>query len=299
MKKELSPTKQLIHRHQKKVLVLQSFLKIIFAIFEKIYPPAAAQIAISLFSRPFYRAKHQYSNSVLDSAEKSNLDFQGKKIRTYRWAGNSKKVLFIHGWASRGSVVHRLVPMLKMEGIEIIAFDAPAHGESSGSTLNLITFSQVCQKLIHRYGPFDAVITHSFGMRVGLHAYTELNITHPPVFVCCALPATMNTIFQQYLHLIQLPQKSTLAFYKKVNKILGRDYTEMDCPQLLERSKVPNLLAIHDIDDSIVNMEPVYQLLQLNAKVELNITKGLGHYGVLRDVHVKALIHHYLKCHLF
>ena len=52
---------------------------------------------------------------------------------------------------------------LENKGYEVLAFDAPAHGDSEGSTVNAIEYSEMIKKVIELYGPVEAFIAHSFG----------------------------------------------------------------------------------------------------------------------------------------
>ena len=55
-----------------------------------------------------------------------------------------------------------LTPLIK-KGYEVLAFDAPAHGESTGKTINAVVYKDLVLIFGSSYGPIDSFVTHSFG----------------------------------------------------------------------------------------------------------------------------------------
>jgi alpha-beta hydrolase superfamily lysophospholipase len=52
---------------------------------------------------------------------------------------------------------------LLKKGYEVLAFDAPAHGRSSGKRVNAIIFRDFIKFVCQHYGPVQSFIAHSFG----------------------------------------------------------------------------------------------------------------------------------------
>ncbi|MGV9195387.1 alpha/beta hydrolase [Microbacterium sp. MC2] len=60
------------------------------------------------------------------------VDGAGAEVVTYEWGDGDRTVVLIHGWNGRASQFATLARELVAEGYRVVAFDAPAHGASSG-----------------------------------------------------------------------------------------------------------------------------------------------------------------------
>ncbi|MEU3456159.1 alpha/beta fold hydrolase [Micromonospora sp. NPDC006766] len=59
--------------------------------------------------------------------------------------------------------------MLRGLGFSPVTFDAPGHGDSGGTSMTILEYEEVIRHLQGRYGRFEAVIAHSFGVPCALH----------------------------------------------------------------------------------------------------------------------------------
>ena len=123
----------------------------------------AAEMALVIFSTPFRKVKKAVP-PIFEKSELIGFRMNHKKVTGYRWNHPSdKKFLILHGFESSAYNFDRYVkPMIK-KGFEVIAMDAPAHGNSEGKTINLLEYIDMIAETEKRYGPFDAVMAHSFG----------------------------------------------------------------------------------------------------------------------------------------
>lgn len=76
---------------------------------------------------------------------------------------DAKKILITHGWMSRAAYMAKMINTLYQQGYEIYALDFPAHGEATGWQLPWIDAVAVIRETINNFGPFHAVMGHSFG----------------------------------------------------------------------------------------------------------------------------------------
>ena len=66
------------------------------------------------------------------AARRGVIDVRGHAVTTYEWGTGTRAVLLMHGWKGRASQFATMVRDLVGEGYRVIAFDAPAHGDSAG-----------------------------------------------------------------------------------------------------------------------------------------------------------------------
>ena len=98
---------------------------------------------------------------------------RGRRVVSYEWGSGSSVVLLVHGWRGRASQFASLIRELRYEGHTIVAFDAPASGDSEGTRTDAADYLDVMRALQSRYGAFSGVVGHSFGSLVGLAAIHE------------------------------------------------------------------------------------------------------------------------------
>jgi hypothetical protein len=103
----------------------------------------AAELALDLFTTPQFRYKKQLPE-VFNESEKLQFKLHGETITGYRWnRGGHRKVLIVHGFNSSVAKFDRYIKPLMKKGYEVLAFDAPAHGYSTGKILNAVMFKEM------------------------------------------------------------------------------------------------------------------------------------------------------------
>ena len=127
-------------------------------------PALAGRLAFPLFMRvgrrtpvaPADRATH-------DAARRGTVRIPGLRrtgvdVVTYEWGSGADTVVLAHGWQSRASVFAPLVRELRSEGFRVIAFDAPANGDSPGRGTYLVDHLDIIAELQQRHGAFHAIV---------------------------------------------------------------------------------------------------------------------------------------------
>ena len=83
----------------------------------------------------------------------------------------------MHGWSGRATNFYLIMKALMQLDYDIYAFDAPAHGKSSGLTTNLPEFIVTLDSLLKYWGPFEVILGHSGGAFASSHVCAN----HPEV----------------------------------------------------------------------------------------------------------------------
>src|SRR6202034_3928323 len=110
----------------------------------------AAKEAFQLFCTP-YLPKLKKAPHIFDQAEQLNFLFKGLNIRGYRWNhSRPNKILIIHGFDSQAYKFSRYVEKLLQKDYEVLAFDAPAHGNSEGKIINVQEYAFMIEEAIKR-----------------------------------------------------------------------------------------------------------------------------------------------------
>ena len=160
----------------------------------------AAESAFNLFCTPLRKSKVKFP-PVFQKGESLQFNLDGYTIHGYRWNHPSgKKALIVHGFESSSKNFDRYIAALIKKNYEVLVFDAPAHGKSSGQRITLPLYLATIRKIHELYGPIDGYIGHSFGGLVLSH-FLETVQHNDSLKVVFIAPATetvtsINTFFK-------------------------------------------------------------------------------------------------------
>lgn len=271
-------------------LVLQ-LIRTKFTLLSLVSKKKAARQAFTLFCTPQHRNKKELPK-IFNEAEKLQFDWQRHHIQGYRWnKGGNKKVLILHGFESSVVNFDRYIRPLLRKGYEVLAFDAPAHGRSTGNQINVRIYKEFILHLLQAYGPVQSFMGHSLG---GLAITLALEVTPHTSETRVALiaPATeTSTAIKSYFQFLQLDEGIGAEFEKLIQKIGGHPSAWYSVSRALPHLQATILWA-HDEDDPMTPFSDVKPVMEQNfPNVTFRITKGLGHRRIYRDNNTsKAII---------
>jgi pimeloyl-ACP methyl ester carboxylesterase len=225
---------------------------------------------------------------IIAAAETRMIAHPGGEVRALRWQpanGEPRgRVLLVHGWTGQALVMTAFVQPLLDRGIEVIAFDLPAHGQSTGRHLTLPLAARAMQCVADAYGPLTGVITHSFGGPVAMLAMEggaplEQALVVPRV-VLIAAPNALSRVTSLFGSRIGLSPKALSALEGEIHR-LARRPVEAFRGDLFVRKSGAQALVIHDEDDQDVDFASAEAIVAGNANATLLATKGLGHRRII------------------
>ena len=154
----------------------------IFRAADHIAPRIAGRIAFELFCRTADPAKPsagerratEAAAAFMEEARHHRLTVGRDCVAAHefrplssRW---SRTVLVVHGWRSRTEHMRAIVDGFRASGVRVIALDLPGHGASSGRRLNMANAVAAVAAADTWFGPFEAIVGHSFGGAVAVFA---------------------------------------------------------------------------------------------------------------------------------
>ena len=269
-----------------------TYLRTKFKLLAAVSKNRAAARAFDLFCTPQSRTLKELP-AVFKEAEKLHFKFQNHSISGYRWnKGAGRKAMIIHGFESSVVNFDKYVGPLLSKGYEVLAFDAPAHGRSSGKKITAILYRDFI-KFIHReYGPVQSFVAHSFGGLAVCMALAEIG--HDPDFrVALIAPATeTRTALDHFFHFIQLPDAEVRKKFEEIiTRMSGHTVNWFSVSRTLKKIKA-KILWLHDKDDRITPLKDVLKVKEENyLNVQFVITKGFGHRRIYKEAKVgKAIV---------
>jgi pimeloyl-ACP methyl ester carboxylesterase len=261
-----------------------------FRILSTISKRRTAEIALELFSTPQLRHKQPLPKIFVQS-EKLEMKIHGETVTGYRWnKGGGRKVLIAHGFNSSVAKFDRYVAPLIKKGYEVLAFDAPAHGRSTGKTINAVVYKDMILEIMKKYGPIESFMAHSFGGLAVTLALEE--IQHDKNYrVVLIAPATES--------------KSAIDFFFSFMKLNDAVRKEFDSYIFEMRKKPPEwysvsravknikatILWCHDELDDLTPWKDAKKVQEANhPHIQFIVTTGLGHRRIYRDNKVSRAI---------
>jgi pimeloyl-ACP methyl ester carboxylesterase len=257
-------------------------------------PRKAAEKAFELFCTPYTRKRNFPVPEIFKKAEQLTINLENIAVKGFRWKpdhnANGKKILICHGFDGFSYRFDKYVPSLLAKGFEVLAFDAPAHGVSSGTTITIIQYRDMILEINNQYGTLDGIMAHSFGGLAVALALEALKDYHCKRLVLIA-PATETThAVEGFLRYLKLNEKVTTAFNQLIEELGGVPASWYSVARVLQKINVPTLW-LHDVEDSITPYEHMHHLTEKGLPhIQFEITKGLGHSLYTHDnIHQKII----------
>ena len=255
-----------------------------------------SSLAERLFTTPRKHPRPERERTTLASGVRFDVDVL---LRSPRWAGRTTKVaawrwgigptvLLVHGWEGRGSQLGALVAPLVAAGLSVVAFDAPAHGDSPGSRLYLTDHADAIADVVDAIGPVHAIVAHSFGAAAVLLAHARHGVDAPRN-VMLAPNVLIDDAIQKFARAVALDERDRSSFERH---LIGASGVPIDALSVdrLAGPRDAALLVIHDTGDREVSVKHGDRLARAWPNAQLVHTTELGHRRILREDAVIAKV---------
>ena len=249
-----------------------------------ISPALAGRVAEDLFVTPQRRPRPPREQAWLREATPVELRVGERDIAAWAW-GEGPTVLLVHGWEGRGAQLGAFAAPLEAAGFRVIAFDAPAHGATSGQRMTLIDLAQAILAAGERFGPLHAVVAHSLGAAAATVALSRGLEALRVVYLAPVLDVSGSV--SRFVRWARLGADAELDLRRRLERRTGVAVEAIDGFALAPSMAAP-LLVVHDRDDRQVAFEDAVRAVDRWPGARLLATRGLGHDRILRDQDVVA-----------
>ncbi len=240
--------------------------------FSKTY---AANKALTLFSKPRKGQITKIQSTFLETAVNGTIEFQSFQIRTYNWDGSGQTILLVHGWESNSGRWKPLINHLKKFNYNIVALDAPAHGNSGSKYFNAILYSEFINKVAIKYQP-TCIIGHSVGGMASVFFQNKYQLTCIKKIVLLGSPSDFKDVLKRYTDLLGYNHRISHHLNTIIKERFGDEPEVFSTAKYAETLSIQSLI-IHDKDDPVI---PYSDAIKINTNFKnskLITTKGLGH----------------------
>ena len=257
-------------------------------------PTLATKYVRYLFQKPI---KHKTPKG--EKIWKKNADISylaipeiGKSIAIYQWGDNDKKALVVHGWSGRATQMYKIIEMLLEQGYQVVSFDAPAHGKSSGNKTMMPEFIKSIEKTNENFGPFEVAIGHSMGGIALLNVQGNQALFKKLIII--GAPDSIFNIFHNFVKMLELKPVVAEKLIAVFEKITGKSIFDYHGSAQTKKIQEP-VLIIHDEDDKEVPVSDAINNYNQLKNGQLLKTKGNGHTRILRNKEVIEQIGKFLE----
>lgn len=267
-----------------------------FAILDRLAPAASGRLAFRIWT-----TLPQSSGSRRDDRPIPGLTAPPNSVSTVAlpddrhvvveaW-GEGPPIYLVHGWGGWRGQLGAFVEPLAAQGHQVVAFDAPSHGESGPGRHGARRSTgpellEAMQAVVGTYGPPAAVVAHSLGAAVTTWAVGGGLPT--PRRVAMIAP-TLGPVphIRAMARLFGFSDRTYRAMLRRLEMIVSRPIDDFD---VLGVDSMPPTLIVHDRQDKQVAYTQGEQIADAWSSADLVTTDGLGHLRILRDPEVVSRV---------
>lgn len=244
---------------------------------------SAAKISLNIFSTPRNGKISPLQSEFLDSAIKQELEFEDLSIMSYRWRGKNKTVLLAHGWESNSFRWKNLIGELQRKDHEVIALDAPAHGDSGSKYFNALLYSEFINVVSNKFNP-EVIIGHSVGGMASVFSQYNYPQKQLKKLVLLGSPAHFNGVLQRYVDMMGYNKRVHQTIKSIVYERFDHDTSYYSTATYAKTINAEGLI-IHDEKDKIIPFNDA-QLISSNFQnSKLISSSGFGHSLSNQTIH--------------
>lgn len=235
----------------------------------------ASNKALKLFASPRKGRYTESQKKIVDSAAYEELNHDNLNIATYRWQGKNKTILLAHGWESNASRWSYLLNSLKEHDYDIIALDAPAHGQSGGNLFNALLYSEFINVAIRRFNP-EICIGHSVGGMASVFCKNNHDSPSVQKLVLLGAPAHFTGVFSRYKNMMGYNRRISEGLDRIVLERFGQPVDYFSAANFTADFDIDGLI-VHDKKDKIIPYEDALLFANRFKSAQLYSTEGFGH----------------------
>jgi pimeloyl-ACP methyl ester carboxylesterase len=278
---------------------LRGRMRWLFRLVSAASPSLAARLAMRLFLTPIARSVATEEDRFLSTARSHRLLTPLGRLQAYEWPGpaGAPAVLLVHGWISHAARMAEIIRALCARGLRVVAFDAPAHGRSSGTQADLPAFRQAIAAVSAACGPFNGVLAHSFGALTTVAWLSEQTPAELRAVVLVGMMNNVGYVFESFSQAMALNPRVIERFRALFRRRYGGEPESFSSDRLVAQLRLP-ILVVHGGIDELVPAGHASQISSQLRNGRLLLVGHLGHSAPLRDPDTVAQIADFLATRL-
>lgn len=232
---------------------------------------------------------------IIDRGVNYRIPFNSGELAVTVWGETGPNVLLMHGWDGSRAQMTGFVEPLLLAGHRVVAYDQPAHGESSGKMTNLFEIAPSMDLIQRLEGKFDAIIAYSFGTLITSYALVKRNLLRPSRLVYLSSFNRLMDSLAWFQTIAQLPDGIIDGLHEMINDQFGKEMLDTVVNEVLAQHINIPVLMFHDRSDTVIPVEASHAIVRAWRDVQYIETDGLGHRGALQSREIHETVINFLK----
>lgn len=250
-------------------------------------PKAAAKKGFDIFCTIRKGRVLPQQASFLNEAKHKLENTAGHQVQSYFWKGKKETVLLMHGWESNAFRWRKLIKKLQEKGYNVLAFDAPGHGNSSGKRLHVALYAEATRHFLNTYRP-NYVVGHSIGGMAILYEHHKNSKSSVEKIITVGSPCEFEKFMVHYQGLLKFNNTVRKAMDNALKERFGYHFHEFTSARFVSNNTIKGLL-LHDEEDQQVSVEASKKVHRHWKSSELITTRGFGHSMHQDEVNTKII----------
>ena len=254
-------------------------LRAVFRTVGSVAPEMAARWAETLFCTPPRHEPRTGDDAFLATGRRCSVRCDRQDLAAWEW-GAGPTVVLVHGWGSRAGRFSVMGRGLVEAGYRVVAYDAPAHGRSTGRLASLIEFAHALRAVADEVSPVSALVGHSLGGAAVVLALRDGLAAERAVLL--AAPADVTRFSTAFADHLRIPHEARTAMRRNLEVRLNARWDELHIPTIARGLRTAALI-VHDRGDPDVPFRHAGEIAAAWPGARVLATEGLGHRTIVRD----------------
>jgi pimeloyl-ACP methyl ester carboxylesterase len=218
---------------------------------DRLAPAAATQLMLSKFVSPRRKPDCDYTSRLPAGARRVVVDHNQTALTAWAWGETGPALLVVHGWESHTGRMLPLIKPLVEQGYRVVALDAPGHGMSPAAQTDLLDVSYAVEAALAQHGPFDGVISHSFGAAATAVALARAPHLAPEKVVLLAPMRDLEQHVEIFADIARLSPAAVERLKARIAERVGMPLAQCGAVTAVRVFDRPGLV-IHDCHDLLI-----------------------------------------------
>ncbi len=221
-----------------------------------------------------------------------HLPITDEAIYSYRW-GEGPEVIVAHGWEARGVQFSKFIKPLVEKGFSVVAFDAPAHGDSEKTFSHIMEFIEALRVVSDDCKNLKAIMAHSMGCTSTIKVITDSFNQEDVKLIWIAGHLNLFSYLENWAKRQGFPMSILNSVVESIEDRYQMNFLKVQTDALMDKIKTETLL-IHDKEDNRTDYKNAVKLHEIIPNSHLHMTEGLGHFKILKAKEIVNIVTDFL-----
>ncbi len=232
-------------------------------------------MALDIFRTPRKGRLREQDLQFLEGALRDTIHAEKLAIRTYSWSGKGACILLAHGWESNSARWRTFINLFRKAGYQVVALDAPAHGETSSDRFDAHWYGLALQAVADTLQP-SFIVGHSAGGMALAYFLSKNSPSYLKGAVVVAAPSGLRKVLSNFNKVMGLNNRAIKGMEAAVKTCFTLAVDDFSLFDFGKKIETPGLL-LFDTDDPIADYDEGQRLETLWKNSRFKGYSGLGH----------------------